>query len=105
LPDRRSAVGDGLQADLAHHVEDVPAGELMPCGDGLQIHLQPGLRREGFPPEAQPLRRARLGEVHHAFEAPQEGAIQVGRQVGGQDHHPGKGFQPLQQEGHLLVGV
>ncbi len=58
-----------------------------------------------MPPQRQPLLDVREGEVHHEVQAPGEGLVDVGPQVGGEQGDAVEGLQALEQVGALHVGV
>ena len=64
-----------------------------------------GRRWAGSVPYPPPFGRARDRELHHHVESPHEGRVDVLGQVGGEQGHALVALEPLQEVGHLDVGV
>ncbi len=88
-------------------VPDVAAGEAELAGEEVEVQL--ALARDPVREVAHPEPEAVLllgqREVHDRVQPPGERLVHVGAQVGGQDGDAVEALHPLEQVGHLDVGV
>src|SRR5215510_12729073 len=71
----------------------------------IELRLQLHLRRETLSPEAQPFFGPWHGKVDDRLEAASKSVVQIFAAVGGENSDAVEGFDALEQEGDLLVGV
>ncbi|MNS89760.1 hypothetical protein D3C72_1237810 [compost metagenome] len=79
----------------------------MLLGQCRQIHIgrEPVWVADQAVPQAQPLRGVGHREIDHRLKATGECLVDIGAQVGRQDHGAGKVLHALEQIGHFLVGM